>query len=166
MVSESFTERGGSWVLGQGVFMLAVLVLGPISAGESGSSTTAWAGAFLAVAGALLGIAGVRSLRSNRTPFPKPQPGSQLVQEGVYRLVRHPLYTSVILLAAAWSLLWRSGPAGAAALVLALFLDAKARREERWLRQKFPAYSEYARRVSRLVPWVYMLSIIATGFLC
>ena len=39
--------------------------------------------------------------------------------------------------------------------VQAGFLDAKARREERWLRVQFPAYAEYAAKVRRLIPWLY-----------
>jgi protein-S-isoprenylcysteine O-methyltransferase Ste14 len=49
----------------------------------------------------------------------------------------------------------RSWPALLAALALAPLLDGKARREERWLRQQFPEYSSYQRRVRRFVPWVY-----------
>jgi protein-S-isoprenylcysteine O-methyltransferase Ste14 len=42
-----------------------------------------------------------------------------------------------------------------AALVLALFLDAKARREERWLRRQFPDYADYELKVRRFIPGVY-----------
>jgi protein-S-isoprenylcysteine O-methyltransferase Ste14 len=69
--------------------------------------------------------------------------------------VRHPLYASVILLAATWALFWESSPALAVGGVLAVFLDLKARREERWLREKFAEYAAYQRRVKRLIPWVY-----------
>ena len=42
-----------------------------------------------------------------------------------------------------------------AALALAPLLDAKARREERWLRQQFPEYSVYEQQVRRFVPWLF-----------
>jgi protein-S-isoprenylcysteine O-methyltransferase Ste14 len=54
-----------------------------------------------------------------------------------------------------WACLWRSLPGAALALIQAVLLDAKARREERWLREKFPGYGEYAAKVRRLIPWVY-----------
>ena len=41
------------------------------------------------------------------------------------------------------------------AALLFLLFDAKARREERWLLEKFPSYSEYKRRVRKLVPFLY-----------
>jgi protein-S-isoprenylcysteine O-methyltransferase Ste14 len=41
------------------------------------------------------------------------------------------------------------------ALLQAVLLDAKARREERWLREKFPDYDRYAEKVCRLIPGLY-----------
>jgi len=54
-----------------------------------------------------------------------------------------------------WALVWRSWPALLAALALAPVLCAKARREERWLRQHFPEYAAYERRVRRFIPWIF-----------
>jgi len=70
-------------------------------------------------------------------------------------LIRHPLYSAVIC--AAGRLVVGSSklarPRGFAAL--AILFDAKARQEERWLRQQFPDYARYAQRVRRFVPWIY-----------
>ena len=98
---------------------------------------------------------GWAALGRKLTPFPKPVAGSELVQRGIYGLIRHPLYLAVMCAAVGWSLLWRSWPALVVSAALALFLDAKARREEAWLRQWFPEYDRYARRVRRFIPWVY-----------
>lgn len=154
-VKESFTARGGLWVVGQSILMLTVLALGVAFHAQWTGSLSGFAGILLLVVGAWFGIAGVQALGKYRTAFPKPQAGSKLVQTGIYALVRHPLYASVILLSVAWSLLWRSGPAFAATALLFAFLDAKARREERWLQTVFDDYAEYGRRVRRLIPWVY-----------
>jgi protein-S-isoprenylcysteine O-methyltransferase Ste14 len=109
-------------------------------------------GVALAIAGAWLGIAGVRALGVNRTPFPEPKPGSQLVTTGIYGRLRHPLYASMIALGFAWALLWRSVPALGLALAQVVFLHAKARTEERLLTVRFPDYQKYARRVPRFFP--------------
>ena len=54
--------------------------------------------------------------------------------------------------AAPGALLW-SSPAGMVlAAILAVFLDAKARHEERLLCQHFPDYPQYMRRVPRYLP--------------
>jgi protein-S-isoprenylcysteine O-methyltransferase Ste14 len=69
--------------------------------------------------------------------------------------MRHPLYMAVICAALGWSLIWQSWPALATSLALAAFFDTKARHEERWLRQQFPDYADYERRVRRFIPWIY-----------
>ena len=81
--------------------------------------------------------------------------GHRLVTEGPYGLVRHPLYASLIFVSFGWGLIRQSWPALAAALALAVFFNAKALREERWLREKFPEYAAYEQRVRRFVPWIY-----------
>ncbi|MBI3875937.1 MAG: isoprenylcysteine carboxylmethyltransferase family protein [Verrucomicrobia bacterium] len=105
--------------------------------------------------GAIVGIAGAVALGRHRTPFIEPRHDSLLVQHGIYRFIRHPLYASLILLCAGWSVLWQSAAGGIATGLLTLLLDAKARREEMRLRSKFPEYADYERRVKRLVPGIY-----------
>lgn len=152
---DTLLERGGLWVIGQGGLLLAVVGLALRFHGD----WTRWAvivpGAVLFALGGVIGLAGVLALKSNLTPLPKPREGCHLVRGGVYSLVRHPLYTSVMLAACGWALTWQSWPALLAALALAPFFHAKARREERWLREKFSAYAEYEKHVRRFIPWIY-----------
>jgi len=61
----------------------------------------------------------------------------------------------VILACLGWAGIWSSVPGLAVAVGLVAYLDAKARREERWLRERYAAYGDYARRVKRLIPYVY-----------
>ena len=41
------------------------------------------------------------------------------------------------------------------ALILLAFFDVKARREEQWLKEKFPGYVAYQKRVCKLIPFIY-----------
>ncbi|MCI0537486.1 MAG: isoprenylcysteine carboxylmethyltransferase family protein, partial [Verrucomicrobiales bacterium] len=154
-VSKEFFHRGGLWVLGQSVLLLAVAALGFIGRGEPKHILFLLGGLVFLAAGAFSGIAGVATLGRSLTPFPKPNADAKLVQHGIYRLIRHPLYTSVFCASVGWSLIWQSWPALAVSLLLALFFDAKARHEERWLRQQFPDYARYEQRVRRFIPWIY-----------
>jgi len=151
----SFLQRGGLWVVGQSVLLCAVLAGGILERNQWQSLTLTLGGAFLLPIAAGCGWAGAVSLGRNLTPFPKPSASSTLVQTGIYALIRHPLYTAVFCGSLGWALVCRSWPALLAALALAPLFDAKARREERWLRQLFPEYSSYEQRVRRFVPWVY-----------
>jgi len=150
-----FVERGGWWVLAQSALLLVVAGLDLGCHSESKHLSLNLGGLFLLLVSAFCALAGVVALGRNLTPFPKPLAKAQLVQRGIYRWLRHPLYTAVMCGAAGWSLLRQSWPALVVSLGLVVFLDAKARREERWLRQQFPEYADYARRVRRFVPWVY-----------
>ena len=154
-MSSNFLQRGGLWVLGQGVLLGAVIAGGILCRHQWQSLSLTFCGAFLLLVSAGCGLAGAVSLGRNLTPFPKPSAGSRLVQTGIYGLMRHPLYTSVFCGSVGWALVWQSWPALLAALALAPLLDAKARREERWLRHQFPEYAGYEQRVRRFVPWVY-----------
>jgi protein-S-isoprenylcysteine O-methyltransferase Ste14 len=150
--ANGFLARGGAWVVVQFILMTAVIVLGVKFHGDWMRLPMIAAGTGLFVAGGFFGIAGVVVLGRNRTPFPQPRDGSALVQRGIYARVRHPLYTSVMLAALGWALIWQSRPAFIAALALIPFFHAKARREERWLRKGFPDYTDYERRVPRFIP--------------
>ena len=153
--SGDFLQRGGLWVLGQFALMGGVVAGGLIWHGQWHSLGLTACGILLLLVSAGCGLAGAVSLGRNLTPFPKPSAGARLVQSGIYGLIRHPLYTAVFCGAVGWALVWRSWPALVAALALAPLFDAKARREECWLRQHFSAYSDYERRVRRFIPWVY-----------
>jgi protein-S-isoprenylcysteine O-methyltransferase Ste14 len=78
----------------------------------------------------------------------------EIVVSGPYRLVRHPIYSGLILSVLASAVMRGTDEAcaGAALFVLGLFL--KARVEERFLRTELgeERYDAYARRVPMLVP--------------
>jgi len=151
----SFISRGGWWVLIQSILMTTILALGPLGKGDWDNRSSFWVGSILIMFGAYFGIAGKVALGGNRTIFPRPLPGAELVQHGIYRRVRHPLYASLMFLGAGWALVWGSGPAAVAELAMLAFLDRKARHEEEWLMATFTNYLEYAERVRRFVPGVY-----------
>ena len=155
-MTEGFVQRGGWWVLGQALLMGAAAILGAFYPGDP--RLPGWwsvSGQALLAGSGLCGFFGLMALGRNLTPFPKPAAGAQFVQRGIYGLIRHPLYTAVFCAAAGWSLWRQSWPALAAALALGVFFDAKARREERWLRERFSDYAGYAQRVRRFIPFIY-----------
>ncbi|GDY23996.1 hypothetical protein LBMAG56_53430 [Verrucomicrobiota bacterium] len=154
-MSESFITKGGLWVVTHNVLSVAVVVLGPVFSGQWHQPASVAVGAVLFVAGGALGIAGVRALGANRTPYPQPLAQAQLVRTGVYRWVRHPLYGSLVLASLGWALLWQSAAALLVTPLLAAVLLAKSRREEEWLRLKFPEYADYSAATRRLIPWVF-----------
>lgn len=152
---DSFASKGGWLVVAQLALMAIAAVSGPLL-GRIATSPWKLAGAALLILiGAFLGIAGAKALGRNRTPFPKPRPGSELVRDGVFGLVRHPLYASLIHLGFGWALLWQSWITAALSLAMTAHLLQKAHLEEAWLRERFPGYEAYASCVKRFIPWLW-----------
>lgn len=111
-------------------------------------------GLFLAIGG-YLGTSGVLNLGKNLTPFPRPRESGFLVTQGIYGFVRHPIYSGLIFGTLGWSLIISNAIGLLFVLILFVFFDAKSRREERWLAERYPKYSEYKKSVKKLIPWIY-----------
>ena len=142
-----------------GLFVL--LAFGPRTCGEVGLWSPPYAlpatlaGGILLPAGTLLAAAGVVNLGKNLTPLPRPKENATLVVSGVYRLVRHPIYSGLTFMAFGWGFWRHSWLTIGYALALFIFFDVKSRYEERLLAEKFPEYAAYRKRVRKLVPFVY-----------
>lgn len=108
-----------------------------------------------ALAALVLAALGSHHIREYLTPLPYPVDHSQLVQHGVYGLVRHPLYTSLLSAALAWTLYSISLSHLLLLIVGFFFFEFKASKEEAWLTERHPEYRHYAARVSKFIPWVY-----------
>jgi protein-S-isoprenylcysteine O-methyltransferase Ste14 len=107
-------------------------------------------GGVILVAGLLMIMWGARSLGPNLTPGTEPLAAAELVTTGAYGYRRHPIYAGVVLLLAGYTLAWSNWTLALVIGGVALqFFQAKARREERWLEARFPAYQLYRRHVPR-----------------
>src|SRR5262249_41876927 len=78
-----------------------------------------------------------------------------LVDSGPYAIVRHPIYTGIILAAFSAAVLRGTVPAFAGAAIFTLSWYVKARLEEQFLREKVgrEQYDRYAGRVPMLIPY-------------
>ncbi len=77
-----------------------------------------------------------------------------LVQEGPYRFVRHPLYVGELTAVLGIVLARPTLPAAAVFCVLAALQACRAVQEERLLAGEFPEYERYSLKVSRFIPGV------------
>ncbi|MDH3504799.1 MAG: isoprenylcysteine carboxylmethyltransferase family protein [Nitrospirota bacterium] len=87
--------------------------------------------------------------------FPEVPGQGKLIVLGPYRWIRHPMYTSVLLVTLAWTL---GSPLPYRILLwvgLVMTLSVKLRYEERLLMERFPDYEAYQRQTKRLIPFVW-----------
>ncbi len=154
----SLGPRGEGWVLLQFVLLGLVGIAGARSGGEP-EGLVVWAlvvtGLGMGIGGAVLVVLGLRDLGRNLTAVPHPRDGAELVETGIYRFVRHPIYGGLIAMAVAWGLMNASLLTLLMAAVLALFFDLKSRREEAWLLARYGRYAEYTQRTQRFFPRLY-----------
>jgi len=114
------------------------------------------AGGVLLFTGGLLSLVGVFKLGDNLTVLPRPKDEATLAVTGPYRIVRHPIYSGVILMAFGWAFWLHSWLTIGYAIILSIFLDVKSRREEEWLKERFSDYAAYRKRVRKLIPFIYL----------
>ena len=146
MSASSRSERGAGWVWAQFALMAVIVALGAVPPRWPG-----WVqllGVALMLAGAAFAVVAGRTLGSSLTPYPRPRPEGELVQDGPFRLVRHPIYAGGLGFFIGYGLL-TSVAATVGALALGVLWWFKAGLEERFLAERFPAYAEYRRRVRR-----------------
>lgn len=148
-------KRGESWVAVQAVLLLLLFIAPPMGGPwpyPDGFRLVGWA--CIAVGTMTLGWS-AWNLGRSLTPFPRPVDDGRLVTTGAYRFVRHPIYSGVLVIALGLALLTMSPLRLAIAGVLFVFFNLKARREERWLEEKYADYAAYRKRVKRFIPWIY-----------
>ena len=153
--------RRGEWYVVAQSLLFALIAFGPHTAvglppwPAPASSIARTAGVVLLVLGTVLCGAAALHLGTNLTPLPHPKDDATLVTGGLYRLVRHPIYFGVLLLAFGWALFVQGWLTLGYAALLFVFFDIKSRKEEAWLMARFPEYAAYRRRVRKLVPFIY-----------
>lgn len=91
----------------------------------------------------------------NVTVMPEPVPGNTLSKRGIYRVVRHPMYLSVLLCGLAVTLGAPTWIRWATMAGLWVVLVMKIRHEEARLTERHPEYPAVMRGVARLVPGVW-----------
>lgn len=153
----SLGPRGEGWVLLQAVLLVLVVAaawsLGPDWSGPLRLAGYAAGVTFLAI-GLFLILRGVSDLGRARTPVPRPREGGELVETGIYAVVRHPIYTGLMLAALSAAVIDASLIALALSGCLVVALWLKSMVEEQWLAQRYPGYAAYRARTGRFLPRV------------
>ena len=145
---------GSRWVLAQFVVLVLIAVAIALTGSEPQIGSTLVA-IVLFLIGQGMAVAAAIQMRQYISAHPAPAPGASLLQNGIYSLVRHPMYGGVMLMAAAVSVFDRNVVAVLLTVGLTGLFFGKSRYEESLLRDVFLGYPEYANRVQRrFIPWV------------
>ena len=150
--------RGEGWVALQLLLIVGVVAACWWTGGSwllPWQSVTGLVGNALLIGGLLVVVLGALGLSSSFTVMPRPKEDGELVTTGLYQFVRNPIYAGLIAAMFGASLGSASLPALVLSGVLALVLDLKTRREEVFLRERFPGYGAYAAHTRKFIPGLY-----------
>ena len=111
-------------------------------------------GLLIAVFGGIIIILALLQLNKNLTPFPTPKNNTILLQNGLYKYMRHPIYTGIIFLFTGYSMYQNSFYKLGISLLLVILFYFKSNYEEQRLEQKFPDYKLYKNKIGKFFPWI------------
>jgi protein-S-isoprenylcysteine O-methyltransferase Ste14 len=92
------------------------------------------------------------ALGKSLTAHPMPSKNAVLVTDGLYRFVKHPIYSGLILAAFGLTITGGFSPHVLFFIALVLLLNYKASFEEKLLTSTYPGYAEYSKKTGRFIP--------------
>lgn len=100
----------------------------------------------------LTGTTKEKNLKALRIVMPKPMDDAKLVTTGIFRTVRHPIYSGLIMIG--YGIGIGNGPVPQLFFAIGLHavLRYKSELEEKFLSEKFAEYSDYIARTNRFFP--------------
>ena len=101
------------------------------------------------VFGMLCIVIALYQLRHQLSPFPSPRKNSSLINFGIFRYSRHPIYFGILLSYLSLSILFEDVYKLVLTAVLYLFFCWKSTFEENLLVARFPKYKNYRKKTPR-----------------
>jgi protein-S-isoprenylcysteine O-methyltransferase Ste14 len=154
--SESSSSRGVHLFLTNAALLLEII---PFPFLGRFLSATYWelvSGAAVSACGLFVAIWARRHLGRNWSGEITIKVEHELIRTGPYKLVRHPIYTGILIMYVGTAIVTGTWLALVGVAMAALAYVRKIRLEEANMRVAFgPQYEEYCRESRALVPWVY-----------
>ena len=91
-------------------------------------------------------------LNINLSPFPSPKKGSKLVRNGLYKYVRHPIYSGILMALFCYGIYASSAYKLIIFFILFVLFYYKSRYEETRLQHSFSDYENYQKTTGRFFP--------------
>ncbi|MFY9304012.1 MAG: methyltransferase [Rhodoluna sp.] len=145
--------KGNLLVLGQFI-LIGLLIFVPSSGISTGAFTFFFAtlSIVLLLAGfVILGLSAL-ALGKSLTAHPIPGKDAVLVTDGLYRFVKHPIYSGLLLAALGLTIVGGFFPHALFFVALVFLLNYKASFEEALLTKAYAGYADYSKKTGRFVP--------------
>lgn len=157
MVAKSYKDF---LFVGMQVLLLSVYVIPVRLATLHFNRIIAYVGLFFAFTGLFIVIVALIQLNKNLTPFPTPKDGSELITTGLYKFVRHPIYTGVILTVVGYGIYKESIWKTLVAVLLLILFYYKSKYEEEMLMKRYEEYKDYEKRTAKFLPFIFFQLLV------
>ena len=109
----------------------------------------------ISIIGAIPGISALLYNRiGNFRVYPELRPGYELITKGPYNYIRHPMYTSVIMMMLGIAI-YLNAPLNYLGLCITIVsVTLKALKEEHLIAEEHPLYKDYMSRTTRFIPYI------------
>lgn len=104
------------------------------------------------ILGVLIILISILQLNTNISPFPSPRSKTILITGGMFKYMRHPIYSGIIISSISYSIYSGSIYKLIVAVVLCVLFYFKSMYEERKLSQQFLNYEHYKKVTGRFFP--------------
>ena len=102
---------------------------------------------FLITLSLIIIVFSVKELWKSLSPMPRPKENSKLITSGIYRLFRHPMYYSLIIISFSFFIKSLTIYNLILSILLTFIISNKIKAEEEYLTKKFHSYTSYKNEV-------------------
>ncbi|MFN2261406.1 MAG: isoprenylcysteine carboxylmethyltransferase family protein [Psychroflexus sp.] len=110
---------------------------------------------YFSLFGFLIIVIAVLQLNTSLSPFPSPKSDAKLVKTGLFKFIRHPIYTGILISVFSISFWLGSGYRFLISLAILILFYFKTRYEEKKLAEKFTEYEIYQSKTGRFLPRLF-----------
>jgi len=116
------------------------------------NNTWCYTGLIFACLGGFIMLIAIMQLNKNLSPFPSPKSNSALITSGLYKYIRHPIYTGILFTLGGYAIFDTSSFKLLVVLLLLILFIIKSNYEEQKLELKFKDYKAYKTTTGRFLP--------------
>lgn len=133
-------------------FALFGAYLWPMSLDYALPTLLLWPAQLAMIVGLILLFAALKQIGLRISPFPRPRENTQLIIDGVFAVVRHPIYSGIFLFAVGLAFYKEELYKLIISILLLILFYFKSSYEEKNMMQRFEGYASYRKRVGRFFP--------------
>ena len=109
-------------------------------------------GILLSIAGIIVSITSIFTLNKSLSPFPTPKQSAELIQSGINKYIRHPIYSGILFFTFGFSMYSENTLRLLIFFTLLILFRFKAAYEEKLLQDKFSNYAAYKKTSGMFLP--------------